>query len=517
MNYNVPSDIVKNLHFGSESRSKILSGVNKLADAVESTLGASGQCVIFEDAQGVPVVTKDGVTVADCVILQDPEENMGATLIKQVARNTVKEAGDGTSSSILLTRYLLEALSNSNEEPRKLKEGVDSGLEKVNAELKKNSIRVNKSRLNSVATISTNNDKALGKIIADTFNNVGRNGIVLIEESETGKTYSDVVDGVSFDSKLKSPYFITDRDKGVAELNHPLVLLSLSPIPNLRKILNVVKYCTEKNRELLIIAEVDDNLLKTLLANKAKGNIKVNVVNPAGFGDTKHDTMEDLAILTGGKLFSEELGDDMDLIDVKDLGTVERAITDNKGTVLKVNNANPEDLKERIKSVNKLVNAEKNGYIKKKLEQRLSMLSGKVGVIYVGGDSEVELKERKDRVDDAVHATKAALLSGIVAGGGVALRDASKVLDLSNEGEKALHYAINKPMEIILKNANLSVGDREFKVGQGINAVDGSVVDMVEAKIIDPLLVTQTALKYAVSVANTIVSTNCVISNMRQE
>lgn len=542
MNYNLPSEIVKNLSFGKEGKEKILSGIRKLSDAVESTLGASGQCVIYEDVQGDAVISKDGVTVAKSVILQDPIENIGASLIKQAAENTVMDAGDGTSSSTLLARYLIEAIYEEIDKgatPREIKDGIESGLNRVYKYLSDSAIDVSDETLKSVAAISCNNDKELGDIIGEAFAKVGRDGVVLIEDSETETTYSDVVDGVKFDSGLKYRHLATNRDRGVSELDNPYILISTSKIPNVRRISTVVEYAVTNNRPLLIIGSLDEQAEKALVVNKAKGNIRVNFVDPAGFGKTKPDTAEDLAILTGAKVFSEEMGDDMDMITPDYLGEAIKSVTDDKSTVLTIDKSDDEKIKERIEVVRGLVAEEtKNLFIKKKQEERLAMLSGKVGVIYVGANSDVELKEKRDRVDDAVHATKASLVEGIVAGGGVALRDASNVLDRSNCGERALHKAINKPYEIILKNASLEDKlkgsklsgwksflnflffdryDNGYFEGIGINAVTGEEVDMIKANIVDPVLVTKTALKNAVSVSKTIISADCIISNVRLE
>jgi len=312
MEYNNPSEIVKDLSFGTDARTKIMHGVDKLANAVKSTLGASGKCVIYEDALGRPVITKDGVTVAESVVLYDPVENIGATLIKEAAKNTVKEAGDGTTTATVLAQSLLH-LANLNKESnniRDIKQGIISGLAKVNKYLDEISIDVDSSMLENVSTISCNNDIALGKIISQAYSNVGKDGVVLMEESETHDTYVKFVEGTRIDSGLKSPHFITDKDKGRAELDNPYVLIVTSPIPNIRKIQNVLEFVIREKRSLLIVAGVEQQPMAALLANKVKGNIKVNVVDLPGFGPTKQDTIEDLAILTGAKIINEELGDD---------------------------------------------------------------------------------------------------------------------------------------------------------------------------------------------------------------
>jgi chaperonin GroEL len=365
-----------------------------------------------------------------------------------------------------------------------------------------------------VAYISCNNDKELGEKIGEAFERVGKDGVVLMEESETNETYVDFVEGTQFDSGLKSPHLITDRDKGIAVLDNPYVLIVSSAISSIRKIQSVLEHVVKTNRSLLIIAGVEQQAYQTLVANKVKGNIKVNIVDIPGFGNTKADTLDDLAMLTGATVINEELGDDLDLIDPEVLGEVTKAVTNNKNTILQVD-VDPQTLSERIEDVRKKVSEETNGYIKNKLEQRLSMLTGKVGIIHVGADSRVELKEKKDRVEDAIYATQAALKEGIVPGGGIALLYASQNIKSKGPGYKSLLTAIRSPFNIIMENANIKVSEPIVKKGEGINAITGERVNMIEAGIIDPVLVTKTALKNAISVATTIMSADCVISNMR--
>ena len=518
MEYNNPSLLIKDLNFGQDAKSKIGAGVEKLAKAVKSTLGASGQCVIYEDARGVPVITKDGVTVAESVVLYDPVENMGATLIKEAAKNTVREAGDGTTTATVLAESILNnvnAVDFSKNSLRDIKNGVNSGLKKVNEYLDNVKIDVDDDMLNNVAAISCNNDMELGSIIAEAYMSVGKDGVVLMEESETEETYVEVVDGVQFDCGLTSPHFVTNTDKQKCELENPLILICMSEIPNIRKIQSVLEYCIKQNRALLIVAPVAQQVKSALLMNKVKGNIKVNIIDLPGFGKSKKETCEDLAILTGATVMNEDLGDDLDLIDVDCLGEAEYAATDDKNTVITTIDLENE-ISERIDYVAKLVADEKNPFLKTKLEQRLSMLSGSVGIIKVGADSKVELKEKKDRVEDAIYATKAALKEGIVPGGGIALLNAAQKIPTDSVGEELLLKAIESPFKTIMFNAGL---DPQTSVdeGMGIDVVTGAPVDMVEAGIIDPVLVTKSALKNAVSVVMTIVSADCVISNARAD
>tara|TARA_R100001463_G_scaffold130958_1_gene190713 strand:+ start:208 stop:1770 length:1563 start_codon:yes stop_codon:yes gene_type:complete len=520
MEYNLPSEIVKELNFGDNAKSKIKAGVDKLAQAVKSTLGASGKCVIYEDARGNPVITKDGVTVANSVVLNDSVENIGATLIKEAAKNTVSEAGDGTTTATVLAQALLKEVYDQDVSKlsiREIKEGINKYFIKINDYLDKSAVKIEGDMLRSVSSISCNNDEELGKIIAEAYETVGTNGVVLMESSETNETYVDVVDGVQMECGLTSTHFVTDQEKSKAELENPLVLIVSSEIPNVRKIQGVLEHVIKKGRSLLIVAPVAQQVKTALMMNKVKGNIKINIIDLPGFGPTKKDTTEDLAILTGAQVINEELGDDLDLITIDHLGEAEFAVTDEKNTVITTIEEIHEDLQERIKLVSKLINDEKNGFIKKKLEQRLSMLSGSVAVVKVGADSKVELKEKRDRVEDAIYATKAALKEGIVPGGGVALLNASQKLKVKTVGEKLLAKAIQAPYNTILDNAGIEYKDLPLEHGYGIDVVSGNGVDMIERGIVDPVLVTKSALKNAVSVVSTIISADCVISNVREQ
>ena len=517
MEYNLPSEIVKDLNFGDEAKNRVISGVNKLAKAVKSTLGASGKCVIYEDARGNPVITKDGVTVAQSVVLFDPVENIGATLIKEAASNTVREAGDGTTTATVLAESILTHVYNSMDKAtiREIKQGMQSGLDKVIEYLDSIKIEVDSDMLNNVATISCNNDKELGSIIAEAYTSVGKDGVVLMEGSGTDETYVDTVDGIQFDCALTSPHFVTNTEKQKAELDNPLVLICTSEIPNMRKIQNILEYVIKQNRSLLIVAPVSQQVKSSLLMNKVKGNIKVNIIDLPGFGPTKNDTCQDLAIMTGATLFNEELGDDLEMMSPDHLGEADYAETDDKNTVITLE-VDVEAIGERIDQVNKQIADEKNSFIKKKLEQRLSMLSGSVGIIRVGANSKVELKEKKDRVEDAIYATKAALKEGIVPGGGVALLNASQKISTDDVGEELLLKAIRAPFDTILANAGIFIDkDSVDHEGYGRDAITSERINMVKSGIIDPVLVTKSALKNAVSVVSTIISADCVISNIR--
>ena len=515
MNFNNPTSIVKNLDFKKKARAKIMKGVDKLAKAVGSTLGAGGRCVIYEDSIGQPVITKDGVTVAESVVLFDPVENMGATLVKEAARNTVKEAGDGTTTATVLVEALINSIRfavAAGVSIREIKDGVNQCLEEVIDYLNSSAIDVEGDMLEAVAAISCNNDKELGAIIAKAYEEVGKHGVVLMEESDSEDTYVDVVNGAQIDCGLTSPHFVTNTDKHICELDNPYVLTVSSEIPNIRKIQGVLEHVIKQGRALLIVAPVSQQVKSALLMNKVKGNIKVNIVDTPGFGPTRVDALEDLAILTGSTVINEELGDDLDLITPEHLGEVDFAVTDDKNTTITMDGTTNAVL-ERIVEVKNKISEEKNGFIKNKLEQRLATLSGSVGVIKVGADSKVELKEKKDRVEDAIYATKAALQEGIVPGGGVALLNASEKI-LTSQAGNVLLEAIKSPYDTILRNSGF-MSHENLDAGWGVDAITGNCVNMVDSGIIDPVLVTKTALKNAVSVALTIMSADCVISNVR--
>ena len=480
MEYNLPSEIVKDLNFGDNAKNKIIAGVSKLAQAVKSTLGASGKCVIYEDGRGKPVITKDGVTVAESVVLLDPVENMGATLIKEAARNTVKDAGDGTTTATVLAESLIKQISHEQTHgvsTREIKEGIASGVKKVNDYLDNVKIEVKDDMLDSVAAISCNNDKELGAIIANAYKKVGNDGVVLMENSDTDETYVELVDGVQLECGLTSPHFVTDTEKQRSVLDNPLILIVASEIPNVRKIQKVLEYVIKNNRSLLIVAQVSQQVKSALLMNKVKGNIKVNIIDLPGFGPTKDDTCKDLAILTGATVINEELGDDLDGISLNVLGEAEKAVTEDKNTVITLEDID-ESVKKRIKEVKKLLKEEKRAFFKKYIQQRIAMLSGSVGIIRVGANSKVELKEKRDRVEDAIYATKAALKEGIVPGGGIALLNASQQTKAKNTGEKILLSATN--------SANIiSKGFFQLKYGFALAAADADMKYGVMSRVLE--------------------------------
>ena len=509
------NEIVKNLNFGDEGKNKVFEGVSKLTRAVSSTLGASGKCVMLEDSSGKPLITKDGVTVANAVILLDPVENMGATLLKEAARQTVKEAGDGTTTATVLAHSILkEAFATDNYNSREIRDGINSAVEKVVKYLERESVEVSGDMLKQVATISSNNDSSLGKIIAKAFEDVGENGVVSMEISNDEETSAEIVDGASIDKGLKNHHFINNKEKGTCELNNPLVLIVESKIPNVRKVQSILEYVIKNNKELLIIGDADEQLVTAISMNVSKGNIKANIIDAPDYGINKKQTLQDFAALTGATVINEDLGDDMDLIDVSHLGTCLKAVTTQDDTIIQVEEIN-DDTKALIKQIKKELKTTKINGKKHLLERRLSRLAGKVGVIKVGANSEVELKEKADRVEDSICATKAAIKEGILPGGGIALLNASNKITPSNIGEEILLKAIQAPFEVIMSNAGITKFEYPTKKGYGFNVVTGEVVNMIKAGIIDPLLVTKSALKNAASVANTILATDCVINNLR--
>ena len=508
--------IVKNLNFGNDARDNVFKGIEKLTQAVSSTLGASGKCVMLEDHTGRPIITKDGVTVADSIILRDPVENMGATLLKEAARKTVQEAGDGTTTATVLAHaILLEAYKVVDKtNSRELKDGINSAVKKVVNYLKLLTVDVQGSMIDQIATISTNNEPKLGKIIADAFRAVDNTGVVMMETASDGVTSVEVVDGVQYDKGITNSHFITNKATKTAELEKPLVLLLESPVDTIRQIQSVLEYVIKNNKPLLIIGDLEQGVLSALAMNKMKGNIKVNVINAPTYGVNKQQVLQDLSLLTGATIINEDLGDDMEMIQVDHLGTCLKSVTSHEDTVLQIEEAN-EEIDDVIKTLKKELVKEKNPNKVIKLEKRLAMLSAKIAIVKVGANSEIELKEKTDRVEDAICATKAAIKEGIVPGGGIALLNAATNITAKSIGETVLLEAIKAPFKTILENAGVTNVETSMRKGQGYNVVTGKMVNMIKSGIIDPLLVTKSALQNAASVATTILSTDCVINNLR--
>jgi len=508
--------IVKNLNFGEDARVNVFKGIEKLTQAVSSTLGASGKCVMLEDHTGRPIITKDGVTVADSIILRDPVENMGATLLKEAARKTVQEAGDGTTTATVLAHAILkEAYKVADKtNSRELKDGINSAVEKTVKYLKSLTVDVKGSMIDQIATISTNNDPVLGKIIADAFRSVDNTGVVMMETASDGKTHVEVVDGVQYDKGLKNSHFVTNQATKTAELENPLVLLLESPVDTIRQIQSVLEYVIKNNKPLLIIGDLEQGVLSALAMNKMKGNIKVNVIDAPTYGINKQQMLQDLSLLTGATIINEDLGDDMEMIQPEYLGGCVKSVTSHEDTILQVEES-PKEVIEVIDEIKSKLSSEKNPNKLIKLEKRLAMLSAKIAIVKVGANSEIELKEKTDRVEDAICATKAAIKEGIVPGGGIALLNAATNITAKSIGETVLLDAIKAPFETILENAGVQDVETPTRKGQGYNVVTGKMVNMIKSGIIDPLLVTKSALQNAASVATTILSTDCVINNLR--
>ena len=509
--------IVKNLSFGKEASEKVFAGIEKLTKAVSSTLGASGKCVLLEDSMGKPVITKDGVSVADSIILLDPVENMGATLLKEAARKTVREAGDGTTTATVLSHAILsEAYKSPETNTRKMKEGIEAMCDKIVEYLEKNKIEVKGDMIDQVATISTNNDKELGKLVGDAFRSVGNTGIVMMETSTDAECSLQVVEGVQCSMGLTTPHFVTNQKNKTAELDNPLILLVESEIESIRQIQTILEYVIKNNKSLLVIADMDQTVLSALAMNKVKGNIKINVINAPVYGVNRKEIFDDLALLTGATLINEDLGDDLDLIQPEHLGHCVKSITNQEETILHVGESS-EEVKAVIEEVKNALSQNNPQPMVVKLEKRLARLTAKIAIVRVGANSEIELKEKADRIEDAICATKAAIKEGIVSGGGIALLNAAHNIDSFGEGQSILLDAIKAPFNTILGNAGIEEVPLEVisKVGYGLNVITGETVNMIDAGIIDPLLVTKSALKNAVSVATTILSTDCVINNLR--
>ena len=510
---------VKRVSFGNKS---LIKGINILADAVGSTLGASGQTVVIEDDMGNPHVTKDGVTVAKSILLEDPIQNLGVSMMKQAASQTATKAGDGTTTSTVLAQSIIEEYINQGGDTysfRDIKSGVERATENRLKFLEKKSSKINKKKLRQVSIISTNNDKELGETIAEAFENAGDNGVVTMETSPTSETFITKVDGTRISGRPKSPHFHTNKDKESSELEKPLIFISATEIENIRKIQDILEHAIKNNRSILLIAPIKEQPLMALAMNNIKGNIKACVVDPPSFGLKRKDMLDDLAILIGAKVFDDTLGDSLDAISPDMLGEADKAISDNDGTILVIDDKVNAD--ERIKELQEALEDAEHPAMIRHYESRLALLCGGVSILHVGADTEVELNEKKDRVDDAIHAVKAAKREGILPGGGSALAYFAANNEFKgNAGEtkgwEILCKALWAPMRKINENSGLKFKEGKFQWGTGIDVIDAKVKDMAKAGIIDPTMVTKQALANAVSVATTILSTDCVISNIRE-
>ena len=510
------NQIVKEFSFGSEGKDKVFKGIEKLTKAVASTLGAGGDCVIFEDAQGIPVITKDGVTVAELSVLLDPVENMGASLVKQAARRTVEEAGDGTTTATVLAYAILKEFNDSEMKftNREIREAINNVTEKTLNYLDKCSKPVVGKMIDEVATISTNSDLELGELIADAYRAVDLTGVVMMETSQDGETNIEIVEGVQYEKGFTNNHFVTNTANNTAELINPKILLVDSAVDSIRQIQTILEHVIKNNMPLLIVGDVEPKVAAALAMNKNKGSIKINIIPAPTHGVNRKEIFDDLALLTGATVISENLGDDLDLIDLSCLGTCLKAISTFRDTVFQIDDDQSEEIQDIIKNIKGELLCESNSGKVIKLEKRLAMLAAKLAVVKVGGNSDVELNEKKDRVEDAICATKAAIKEGVVAGGGIALVAASKEIKTTNPAEEVVLKALLYPCVTILSNAGLpyrNIDKKDF----GIDVKNGKEVNMFKAGIIDPVLVTKSALKNAASVASTILSTNCVMSNVR--
>ncbi|PHK18842.1 molecular chaperone GroEL [Nostoc linckia z15] len=527
--------MAKEIKFDIEARDGLKRGVDALANAVKVTLGPKGRNVIISKSFGGPTVTKDGVSVAKEIELQDTLENMGAQMVKEVASKTNDLAGDGTTTATVLAQAIVkEGLKNvaAGANPMDLKRGIDKAVEAIVADLAQQSKEVGSAteKIKQVASISANNDETIGELIATAFGKVGKEGVITVEEAKGTDTYVDVVEGMQFDRGYLSPYFVTNSEKMEAELDRPYILLYDKKVSSMKELLPVLEPVAQSGKPLLIIAEdVDGEALATLVVNKLRGALKIAAVKAPGFGDRRKALLEDIAILTGGTVIAEERGYTLENATLDMLGTCEKVSIDKDNTTI-VNGAGEADaIKNRVNQIKAQMETTTSDYDREKLQERLAKLAGGVAVLYVGAASEVEMKEKKDRVDDALHATRAAVEEGIVAGGGVALLRAKKVLaDIKAEnadeatGIQIVSRAVEAPLRTIVENSGLegSVVVAKVAEGQGdygYNAKTDEYVDMLAAGIIDPKKVTRVALENAASVAGMILTTECALIDIKED
>ncbi|WP_026913983.1 chaperonin GroEL [Christiangramia portivictoriae] len=527
--------MAKDIKFDIQARNGIKRGVDALANAVKVTLGPKGRNVIISKSFGAPTVTKDGVTVAKEIELEDPLENMGAQMVKEVASKTNDLAGDGTTTATVLAQAIVkEGLKNvaAGANPMDLKRGIDKAVESLTADLASQTKEVGDSseKIKQVASISANNDDVIGDLIAQAFGKVGKEGVITVEEAKGTETYVDVVEGMQFDRGYLSPYFVTNSEKMTADLEDPYILLFDKKISSMKDLLPVLEPVAQSGKPLLIIAEdVDGEALATLVVNKLRGSLKIAAVKAPGFGDRRKAMLEDIAILTGGTVISEERGFTLENATIDMLGTAEKVAIDKDNTTIVNGSGNNDDIQSRVNQIKSQIESTTSDYDREKLQERLAKLAGGVAVLYVGAASEVEMKEKKDRVDDALHATRAAVEEGIVAGGGVALVRAQAVLskiqtENSDEatGVQIVSRAIEAPLRTIVQNAGGEGSVVINKVLEGKNdfgydAKTDTYVDMLKAGIIDPKKVTRVALENAASVAGMILTTECALIDIPED
>ena len=528
--------MAKDIKFDIEAREGLKRGIDALANAVKVTLGPKGRNVIISKSFGSPQVTKDGVSVAKEIELEDALENMGAQMVKEVASKTNDLAGDGTTTATVLAQAIVkEGLKNvaSGANPMDLKRGIDKAVVKIVEHLAKQAKEVGSSseKIKQVASISANNDETIGELIAQAFEKVGKEGVITVEEAKGTDTYVDVVEGMQFDRGYLSPYFVTDSEKMVAELDRPYILLYDKKISTMKDLLPVLEPVAQSGKPLLIIAEdIDGEALATLVVNKLRGTLRIAAVKAPGFGDRRKAMLEDIAILTGGTVIAEERGFTLENATVDMLGTAERVSIDKDNTTIVNGAGKSEDIKARTAQIKAQIENTTSDYDREKLQERLAKLSGGVAVLYIGAASEVEMKEKKDRVDDALHATRAAVEEGIVAGGGIALLRAKNALAKikpvnadEETGIKIILKALEAPLRTIVENAGVEGSVIVSKVLEssreafGYNAKSGQYTDMFRAGIIDPKKVTRVALENAASVAGMILTTECALVDIKDD
>ncbi len=526
--------MAKDILFNTDARNKLKKGVDTIADAVKVTLGPKGRNVILDKKFGAPTVTKDGVTVAKDIELKDPIENMGAQLVKEVASKTADNAGDGTTTATVLTKAIFNGgLKNvtAGANPMDLKRGIDKAVTAVVAHLRQNSKTISGSNeISQVAAISANNDEEIGKMIAEAMDQVGTDGVITVEEAKGTETEIKTVEGMQFDRGYLSPYFVTNTEKMEAELDHPYILIYDKKISTMKELLPVLEAVAQTGKPLLIIAEdVDGEALATLVVNKIRGALKIAAVKAPGFGDRRKAMLEDIAILTGGTVISEERGYKLENATIDYLGTAEKINIDKDNTTIVNGSGSSEDIQARIQQIRAQIDVTTSDYDKEKLQERLAKLSGGVAILYIGAATEVEMKEKKDRVDDALHATRAAVEEGVVAGGGVALVRAAEALTnvpVDNEdqgiGVLIIKNALEAPLRIIVENAGMEGSVvvqkvREGKDDYGYNARTDKYENLFAAGVIDPTKVTRLALENAASIAALLLTTECVVADSPED
>jgi len=527
--------MAKDIKFDIDARDGLKRGVDALANAVKVTLGPKGRNVIISKSFGAPYVTKDGVTVAKEIELADPLENMGAQMVKEVASKTNDLAGDGTTTATVLAQSIVkEGLKNvaAGANPMDLKRGIDKAVEAIVEDLAKQSKKVGDSSemIKQVASISANNDETIGDLIAQAFGKVGKEGVITVEEAKGTDTYVDVVEGMQFDRGYLSPYFVTDSEKMVVELESPYILLFDKKISAMKDLLPVLEPVAQSGKPLLIIAEdVDGEALATLVVNKLRGSLKIAAVKAPGFGDRRKAMLEDIAILTGGTVISEERGFSLENVTMDMLGTSEKITIDKDNTTVVNGAGDKNNIKTRVNQIKAQIESTTSDYDREKLQERLAKLAGGVAVLYVGAASEVEMKEKKDRVDDALHATRAAVEEGIVAGGGVAFIRAIEALENlkgdnedENTGIQIVKRAVEEPLRQICENAGIegSIVVQKVKEGKadfGYNARTDKYENLIAAGVIDPTKVSRVALENAASIASMLLTTECVLADEPEE